>query len=474
MNRVSTKAMRMAQHSRDSRKTEAAMIYRSKWFDIGALLVLLVMSAFLVLVSHAQEPRGPVYTVDVEGIVTSVQIDYVQRALQVAEASDANALIVNLNSEGAVLRAIRPFAVEVAGAEIPVVVYVAPSGTSSGAAGAFLLSAAHIAAMAPDTSFGTPVPLASVDETLSEQTQELVLDSVAEQLREWNEKRERSTAWIDQAVRDGVVRTNEQASAAEPPAIDIIARDQEQLYTLLEGRVVELTSGEEVQLQTLGHNPTPIEPTLWESFLLWLASPTTAFILLVLGAIAIYTELVTPGTGIAAGLGVVLLLGALVGLLVLPVRWISVGGLILAFSLIAVDLFVPTHGGLTVTGLVLMVVSAMTLIDSAQAPGVFVALWAILLVVLAVAAFAAVSIWFIVRSRRSPVKTGQEGMVGRLAEVRKTLDPQGMVFVDGALWRAVSEDGIIEQGDWVRITAVHELRLIVRRIEPDTNIYGGS
>jgi membrane-bound serine protease (ClpP class) len=121
-----------------------------------------------------------------------------------------------------------------------------------------------------------------------------------------------------------------------------------------------------------------------------------------------------------------------------------------------------------------MVVSAMTLIDAAQAPGVFVALWAILLVVLAIAAFAALSVWFIVRSRSTPVKTGQEGMVGRLAEVRKTLDPQGMVFVDGALWRAVSEDGIIEQGDWVRITAVHELRLIVRRIEPNTDIYGGG
>jgi membrane-bound serine protease (ClpP class) len=448
------------------------MIYR-RWFDIGAILLLLVLSASLAPASRAQAERGPVYTVEVNDVITSVQIDYLQRALQVAEASDATALIVNLKSEGAVLRAIRPFAVAVAEAEVPVVVYVTPPGTNSGAAGAFFLSAAHIAAMAPDTSFGTPVPLATVDETLSEQTQDLVLDSVADQLREWNESRERSTAWIDQAVRDGVVRTNQQASATEPPAIDIIARDQEQLYTLLEGRVVELDSGDEVQLQTLGRSTTPIEPTLWESFLLWLADPTTAFILLVLAAIAIYAELVTPGTGIAAGLGIVLLLGALLGLLVLPVRWISVGGLILAFSLIAADLFVPTHGGLTVAGLVLMVVSAMTLIDSAQAPGVVVALWAILMVVLTIAAFAAVSIWLIVRTRRTPVKTGQEGMVGRLAEVRKTLDPQGMVFVDGALWRAVSEDGVIEQGDWVRITAVHELRLMVRRIEPDTDVYSG-
>ncbi len=450
------------------------MRYRG-WFGLRLSLVVLILGAFVASAARAQE-RGPIYRVQVEGIITSVQVEYMQRALRLSEASSATALIIELSSEGAVLRAIRPFATELAAADVPVVVYISPPGTDSGAAGAFFLSAAHIAAMAPDTSFGTPVPLASVDQTLSQQTQDLVLDNVAQQLYDWNAARGRGTAWIDRAVRDGVVLNNEQAIAATPPDIELIARDQQELLTLLEGRTVQLTSGETVTLRTLGREVTTIEPTLWESLLLVLADPTVAFLLLVLGAFAIYAELVTPNIGLAAGIGVMLLLGALAGLLVLPVRLISLAALLLAFGLIVADIYFPTHGGLTVAGLVLLIIGAMTLIDAAQAPNVFVALWAILVVALAIGAFAAVVIWIVLRTRDTPVTTGQEGMIGRLAEVRQRLDPQGMVFVEGALWRAVSEDGPVEQGEWVRVSAVHDLRLLVRRIDagPDMQQSGSQ
>jgi membrane-bound serine protease (ClpP class) len=425
----------------------------------------LVVASLLQPPSTQAQERGPIYTVDLQGIITGVEVDYMRRALQQAKASDATALIIQLGSEGAVLRSVRSFASELAEAEVPVVVYVAPPGTQSGSAGAFFLSAADIAAMARDTSFGTPVPLADVDQTLSEQTQELVLDSVVQQLRDWNEAQGRNADWVDAAVRSGVIRTNEQAIATEPPAIDLIARDMDELLTLLEGRTVELPGGEEVQLQTLGRSTTPIAPTLWEQFLMLLADPTVAFLLLVLGCIAVYAELATPGTGIAAGMGVVLLIGALVGFLILPIRWISLLGLLVAFAIIAADIYLPTHGGLTVAGLVLLVVSSMTLIDAAQAPNVFVALWAIAVVVLAGAAFVGGIVWLILRTRNTPIATGQEGLIGRLAEVRKALDPEGFVFVEGALWRAVSEDGTIEPKEWVRIAAVHDLRLVVRRID---------
>jgi membrane-bound serine protease (ClpP class) len=448
------------------------MTYRG-WFASLVILLVLILHIGAAPEAHTQE-RGPVYRVEVQDITTSVTIDFLRRALREAEASNATALIIEIGSEGAVLRAIRPFAADIADARVPVVTYVAPPGTESGAVGAFFLSASHIAAMAPDTSFGTPVPLAEVDETLSEQTQALVLDSVAQQLREWNEQHGRSTAWVDAAVREGVVRTSQQAIAADPPAIDIVASDRDELLTLLDGRVVALPDGEEVELPPiLEEDITLIEPNAWESFLLWLANPTVAFLLLVLGAIAIYAELTTPGIGVAAGIGAMLLLGALVGFLVLPVNWLSVAGLVLAFGLIASDIFLPTHGGLTVAGLVVLLISALTLIDAAQAPNVFVALWAILVVVLSLATVAAVAVWLVVRTRNTPISTGQESLVGRLAEVRKPLTPDGLVFVDGALWRAISEDGTIEQGDWVRISAVHDLRLVVRRIDTEGEPFAG-
>ncbi|HEX5690088.1 MAG TPA: NfeD family protein [Roseiflexaceae bacterium] len=412
-----------------------------------------------------QPANGPLYTVDVRGAVTSVTIGYMRRALNLAEASNASALIIRLQSSGGVLSAMRPFAGELAKARVPVVVFVAPSGVQSGAAGALFLSAAHVSAMAPGTSFGSPAPLAEVDAALTDQTRDLVLDSVTNQLRAWNAAHGRNTDWIDRAVRDGYVLTNEQAIALQPPAVDLVAADQEELLTLLDGRVVKLADGSSVQLSTLGRAPTPVAPSLWERLRLMLAEPTIAFLLLVMGAFAIYLEIAAPGTTIFAGVGVVLLAAAAAGLLVLPIRWWSLLLILLALGLIGVEFYTPTHGALAVTGLAVLVVGALTLIDPAQAPDTAIALWVVALVVLGLGSFAALGIWLALRNRARPVTTGQEAIVGKVAEVRRRLEPDGMVFVEGALWQAVSEDGTVEAGDWVRVVAVHELRLIVRRLD---------
>jgi membrane-bound serine protease (ClpP class) len=322
--------------------------------------------------------------------------------------------------------------------------------------------------MAPDTSFGVPRPLVEPDPSLSEPTRELLRAETIDQLGGWSRQRGRSDAWVEQAVRQGVVLNNEQAVALAPPAVDFVARDMDELLTTLEGRVVTLEGDEPRTLSTLGRAAQPLAPTLWEQVLLILANPTVAFLLLVMAGVALYAELVTPTVGALAAVGLILLGAAVTGLIALPVRWLALLGLALAFGLVAADLYVPTHGALTVTGLVALVTSSLGLYDSAQAPGVAVALWAVLLVAAGVAAFAALGIYLVVRTRNTPVTTGQEGLVGRLAEVRKRLDPEGFVFVEGALWRAVSEEGVVEQGEWVRVTAIYELRLTVRRIAVET------
>jgi membrane-bound serine protease (ClpP class) len=417
--------------------------------------------------AQAQDVRGAIYSARVEGPVTSATIDYLRSALQQAESANATALIITLQSNGGVLRDMRSFAGEIAQAQAPVVVFVAPSGTESGAAGTLFLSAAHLSAMAPNTSFGSPYPLAQVDQTLSQQTRDLVLDSVTDQVREWNQAQGRNTDWIDRAVREGVILNNEQATALEPPAVDIIATNQDQLLTLLEGRTVTLANTGAVQLSTIGRSVTPIEPTLWQSLRLILATPTVAFALLVLGAISIYMEFAAPGSTLFAGLGVVLLIGAFVGFIALPIQWWALLLVLFALILIGGEFFATSHGGLIVTGIVLLVIGALNLIDPAQAPGAPVAIWAIGAVAAGLGGFGAFGVWLALRSRTQPITTGQEGMIGRVAEVRRRLDPEGMVFVEGALWQAVSEDGEVEVGDLVHISAMHNLKLIVRRIETE-------
>jgi len=433
----------------------------------GALALLFAALLLLAAPPVAAQPAGPVYRVDVDGVLSRFAADHVRRALREAEAAGATALVVRIGGSGAVLAEARALATELAAAEVPVVVYVGPPGTRAGAAGSWLLSAAHVAAMAPDTSFGAPAPLVAPSAGLSDTTGELLLAEAERQLGDWNRERGRSDAWVPGAVRSGAILTNEQAAALDPPAVQVVARDEPELVTLLEGRSVTLAGGEQRSLSTLGRRAELVAPTLLEAGLLLLASPTVAFLLLVMAGVAIYAELLSPGAGVLAGMGVVLLLGSLVGLAALPVRWVSVAGLIVAFALLAADLYTPSHGALTVVGLVLLVVSAMTLFDPLQAPGVAVGLWAVVLVALAVGGFAGMGIWLAVRARAQPVATGQEGLVGRLAEVRRRLDPEGMVFVEGALWRAVSEEGEIEPGEWVRVTAVYNLRLTVRRVDAE-------
>jgi Membrane-bound serine protease (ClpP class) len=181
------------------------------------MLVVALATALLLLILPdenvtAQQSGGPLYAVEVNGIVTAPTIDYLRRAVQIAEASSADALIISYSSTGGVLREVRIFAAEIAQARVPIVVFITPRGTQAGPAGALFVTAAHVSALAPDTSFGSPFPLAQVDETLSQQTRDLLLDNVSAQMREWNESRGRNAGWIDRAVREGVILNNQQRS----------------------------------------------------------------------------------------------------------------------------------------------------------------------------------------------------------------------------------------------------------------------
>jgi membrane-bound serine protease (ClpP class) len=431
---------------------------------VAGLAAMLIALLMLGPAPARAQGGGPIYTLNLDGVLTSVGVDLARRALRQAEAADASALVIMLRSEGAVLASVRPLANDMALAQVPVALYIAPE-VQSGAAGALLLSAADIAAMGPGSSFGSATPLARVDELLSEQSQSLVLDSVSQQLSDWNARRGRSTEWVARAVREGAILSSEQATATTPPAVDVVAADEAQLLTLLEGRNVTLSNDQERVIHTLGRETEPIAPTLWEQLWLLLSTPGVAFALLVMGAAAVFAELSNPGTTVFLGIGGVLLALAFVGLASLPIRWPALVAILLAFGLMIADLYVNTHGGLSVAGIALLAIGALSLIDPDQAPGAGVPVWLVAAVSAGTALMVAVGIVLLVRTRAQPARTGSEAMVGQLAEVRQRLAPEGMVFIEGALWRAISENGEAGPGELVEVTAVHNLQLLVRRSE---------
>jgi membrane-bound serine protease (ClpP class) len=442
--------------------------YRScPGFITSSVRLLVISLIWLIIASEVvAQPVRSLYMVEYDGVLSSYAAGYIRRALREAEAANAQALVVQLTPQGAVVAEARALAREIAEARVPVIIYISPTGHDAGAAGVWLLAAAHIAAMAPDSRFGIATPLFVPATGVSDPTQDLLLEEQLRQFEAWGTARQRNVSWVEQALRSGFIATAGQAIATNPPIIDIVARDLTELLQRLEGRVVTLSDGTQVTLSTLGVRPRVIEVYLVEAVLLILSNPTVVFLLLIMAGLAFYAEFLSPTVGILAGLGVLLLAGAIIGMIALPVQWLSVLGILIAFGLVAADLFVPSHGTLTVIGVGIMIASSLTLFDAAQAPGVTVALWAIVLVAMLIALFAIGGIWLALRSRNRPVMTGQEVLIGRLAEVRKRLDPEGMVFVEGALWRAVCENGVAEEGEYVRVTGIYALRLTVRRIDP--------
>jgi membrane-bound serine protease (ClpP class) len=208
-------------------------------------------------------------------------------------------------------------------------------------------------------------------------------------------------------------------------------------------------------------------PGPWESALAALADPNLAYLLLVLGFLGLFLELSSPGTSIPGAFGVISLILAAVGLSQLPFDWRGAILILVAFALFFADIFLPSLGLLTLTGLALLVAGSYVLFDEAQGVAVNRPLiWAIaaaLVGMFVVIGGFALSVW-----RRKPA-SGREGLVGTVGTVRQTLNPDGIVFVYGELWQAtapgdtVAATPPIEPRVPVTVTGMDGLRLLVRR-----------
>jgi membrane-bound serine protease (ClpP class) len=432
------------------------------------LLVLIGLGLFGIVLATVPgrlvaQPRAPIVQVSLDMGVTPPAINLLRRAMREATAAEASALIVVLPHGGGVLSSAWTIGRELSAANVPVVVWIGPGAVDGGPTGALLLAASDVAAMAPGASMGFALPLAETPRGFSTATRQLVLDDVARELTGWQEQRGRNTEWFDRAVRSGAVIDAARARSLEPPVIDLVAATNDELQTTITGRDVTV-AGNQQQLDTLGAPRVVIRATAIEWLAQALAIPTFAFVLFVLGAVAIYLEIASPGVGVPGVAGGILIALALYGFAQASVRPLAV--LLLAVGLVVVGLehLVMSHGGLTFAGIVLLIVGALWLVDPAQAPGLAVAPLALGGTVISLLLAVVGLILLAVRIRGRGPSTGQEELIGQIAEVRRTVDPEGLVFVSGALWSAWTDDGPLLQGELVEVVAIESLRLYVRRL----------
>lgn len=422
------------------------------------LWILLFCSGLAGLVAGPTRAQDASVTVlEVQGAINPMVASYLERGLLEAAERRSRAVVIQLDTPGGLDTAMRDIIQDMIASPVPVVVYVSPQGGRAASAGAFITIAAHVAAMAPNTAIGAAHPVAGGGEEIKGAMADKVTNDAAAYIKGLARERGRNADWAEQAVRKSVSVSADEAKRLG--VVDLVAPDLTSLLQQIHGRKVKLVSGT-VTLDTQGVRPDPLAMTPLERFLYTISDPSIAFILLNLGMLGIFFELSNPGSIFPGILGGICLLLAFFALGMLPVNYVGVALILLAFIMFVLELFVPSAGALTIGGLIALVFGASMLIDPTT-PGIAVSLPVILTVTLSTAAMMAGAMILAIRAKRRKVTTGREDLLGAIAEVRSPLDPKGFVFLEGELWTAVSRAGRIDPPAHVTVTAVEGLTLTV-------------
>ena len=412
------------------------------------------------LVTGAWARTPQVAVLEIQGAINPMVASYVDRGLKKAAEQQADAVVIQLDTPGGLDTAMREIIQDMIGSPIPVIVYVSPQGGRAASAGAFITLAAHVAAMAPNTAIGAAHPVAGGGEEIKGPMADKVTNDSAAYIKGLAKERGRNADWAEKAVRQSVSATADEAKRLG--VIDLVASDLPTLLNAIDGRQVKV-GDRTVTLATKGAATLPLSMTALERFLYTISDPSIAFILLNLGMLGIFFELSNPGAIFPGILGGICLLLAFFALGMLPVNYVGVALIVLAFIMFVLELFVVSAGALTIGGLIALIFGASMLIDPST-PGIAVSLPVILSVALSTAGLMAGAIVLAVRSKRRKVTTGREELIGAIATVRQPLDPKGYVFVEGELWSAVSRSGRIDPPEHVKIVAVEGLTLTVEAL----------
>ena len=424
---------------------------RLRWYMLVSLLLV-------TLAPTGAWAARPVSLIDIDGAITPITVRLLAAAIERAQVDGSQALVVQLNTPGGLERSMRSMVQSILNAEIPVIVYVAPTGARAASAGVFLTMAAHVAAMAPATNMGAAHPVA-VGGQMDKDMLKKVENDAAAFARTLATERGRNAEWMEKAVRSSVSVTEREALKLK--VIDLIADSVPDLLEKIDGRAVKTKRGL-VTLETKNAPVKVIEIRFRDRFLALITDPNIAYILMMVGMLGIFFELSNPGVVLPGVIGGISLILAFFAFQSLPINWAGLLLILFGVALLIAEIKIASHGVLTIGGVISMVLGSFMLYEAPEAG--FRVSWAVILPT--VGASAGLAIWAVsagVRAMRRPPTTGAAGMIGQRAVVRAALDPEGQVQLDGEIWRAIAEDAPVPAGETVRVTGVDGLTLRVSR-----------
>ena len=424
------------------------------------LLMGLMIAASITIEVQATSSRIDV--LQVKGTINPVLVDYIKRGIDQAEENEAIACIIQLDTPGGLDTAMRDIVKDIVNAQVPVVVYVSPSGARAASAGVFITMSAHVAAMAPNTAIGAAHPVAIGTEgeaEMSEAMEEKIVNDAAAYIRSIAEAHGRNMEWAEKAVRESVSATEQEALQLN--VIDIVAPNLDALVAQLDGRQVTMLDGSVVTLHTQGGTINPVEMTTIEDFLYVIADPNIAYILMSLAMLGLLVEISNPGLIFPGVVGGICLLLAFYSLGMLPVNYAGILLVVLAFGLFIAEVFTATFGILTAGGITSLIIGSLILFKGG--PLFQISPWLIATVTIGIGGLFAFVLSRVIKAHRRQASTGREELAGKTAVVKVALEPEGIVLFKGERWTAVSETGRVEPGETVMITKVDGLKLYVTK-----------
>ena len=427
-------------------------------FLLASLALILSCGGSCGGAAVARQP-SEVVVIHLDDTIQPISADYMDRGLDVAAARHAVAVLIEIDTPGGLLDSMRQMVSRILASPVPVIVYVAPSGSRAGSAGFFLLEAADIAAMAPGSNAGAAHPVvegAKLDDTMKQKLE----NDAAAFLRSYVARRGRNVAAAEDAVRSS--KSYSDREALQLNLIDLIAPDTATLLNTVDGRTITRFDGSKVVLHTRDARLLTVNPTLREEILDRLTDPNLAILVLVVGALLIYLEFNTPGTIVPGTLGTILVLLALFSLNLLPIRYTSVMLLVAAFVLLILEAKFASHGVLGAAGILALVFGSLTLVDG-PIPELRVHMATALSLGVAFGLITVFLLRLALRARRNKSRMGGDAMIGQIAVVTEPLAPNGQVIVNGELWQAESAVPAA-RGEHVRVRGLRDLTLLVERV----------
>ena len=403
------------------------------------------------------EGRPVVIVIKLDQMVHHVSAGYIVRGIQHANAINADAVLLELDTPGGLQNSMRSIIQSILDSRVPIITYVTPSGGGAASAGFFVLMAGDVAVMAPGTTTGAAHPVVIGGVNIGKTMEAKIENEAAAYIRTLAERRGRNSKLAEEAVRES--RSFTEKEALEGQLINAVAATPQDIFAEFDGKTVGRVNDTTTTLHLAGAVTEPFSMGRRERFFAWIADPNIAFLLGAAGVACLYIEFTHPGLVAPGVVGAVALVMAMYAFNLLPINTFGILLIILALVLFVLEANITSHGALAAGGVVAMVIGAMILVDSPW-PEARIQLSTALSVTLPLAIIMVILLRFAIAAQRSKSVTGRQGMIDSTGVAQTDLDPEGKVLVRGEIWDARSNQ-TIRKGTRVRVRSLDGLTLLV-------------